>query len=333
MKLKELSGKTIPAIGLGCMGMSEFYGSSNDLQSVKLLHEAYDLGYRHFDTADMYGRGHNEQLLGSFLSELSHERREKIVIATKAGIVRNDKDKYAISFNNRREYLKQACEDSLKRLNIECIDLYYLHRLIPGQDVEEVISTFMELIKEGKIRTIGLCEVDAATLEKANKIHPIAALQSEYSLWTREVESSVLPMCEKLGISLVAFSPLGRGFLTGAVTKEMISEGSNDDLRSRLPRFNGDNFEKNSELLILLNEVAQSLNISKSKLALSWVLAKSENIHLIPGTRRSHYLQENFESQNIVLTAEAQSRLEKIFNAEKIFGARYPSAINPSNQR
>jgi aryl-alcohol dehydrogenase-like predicted oxidoreductase len=333
MKLKELSGKTIPAIGLGCMGMSEFYGSSNDLQSVKLLHEAYELGYRHFDTADMYGRGHNEQLLASFLSETSHEYREKIIVATKAGIVRDDKDKYAISFNNGRDYLKKACEDSLKRLNIEYIDLYYLHRLIPGQDVEEVISTFMELIKEGKIRTIGLCEVDAATLEKANKIHPIAALQSEYSLWTREVEASVLPMCEKLGVSLVAFSPLGRGFLTGAVTKQMLSESNNDDLRSRLPRFNGDNFEKNGELLIRLDEVAQSLDISKSQLALSWILAKSEKIHIIPGTRKSHYLQENFESQKVDLTAETQALLEEIFDADNIFGARYPSAINPSNNR
>ena len=331
MSNKLLCGKNVPRIGLGCMGMSEFYGKSDDQHSVNLLSEAFELGYRHFDTADMYGRGHNEKLLSTFLSKLSAEQRAEIVLASKVGIVRDPVKKYSLSFDNSYDYIKNSCEQSLKRLNVECIDLYYLHRLAPDQNLEEVLSVFSDLIKEGKIKSMGLCEVSAEVLEQANAIQRISAIQSEYSLWSRGVEEEVLPMCKKLNIPLVGFSPLGRGILTGEITKEVMSLAKEEeDLRTRLPRFSGENLDNNIKLIEEFGKVAASQHILKSQLSLAWLLAQSDLVHVIPGTRKSQYLRDNFSAQSIHLTDNVVEELSQLFVPSAIHGDRYPSAISPN---
>jgi aryl-alcohol dehydrogenase-like predicted oxidoreductase len=322
-----LANKSVPAVGLGCMGMSEFYGATDDVQSLATLHAALDLGYRHFDTSDMYGRGHNEELLGKFIQQLG-SRREQILLATKFGIYRDPSDKYSLLIDGSRAYVKKACEDSLKRLNTDCIDLYYVHRRDPKTPIEETISAMAELIQEGKIKAIGLSEVSVETLRKAHAVHPIAALQSEYSLWSRDLEEAILPALRELNIALVAYSPLGRGFLTGAVTKEQIEQASSDsDFRTKLPRFQGDNLDSNLQLVKALEQLSQELNCTPAQLALAWLLEQYDNLHVIPGTKRIQYLAGNFAAQQIELDVATSAMLGQIFAPQAIAGKRYPDAI------
>lgn len=324
---RHLGDKNISAVGLGCMGMSEFYGNSDDGESIRTLHMAYEVGYRHLDTADMYGRGHNEILLGRFIKQLG-SKRESLQLASKVGLRRSEKEKYSLTVDGSRRYIKQACNDSLKRLGVDYIDLYYLHRVDPLVPLEETLDAMSELVKEGKIRMIGLCEVSNASLKKALALHPIAAVQSEYSLWTRDVETGVLQTCREFGISFVAFSPMGRGFLTGCISEDYIRNTAPDlDLRTRLPRFSTENFGANLKLVENLKVIAKSVGVKTSQLALSWVLSKGDNIIVIPGTKRTTYLSENFNSQDIVLEPHIISELDRIFVKEAVMGARYPEAI------
>lgn len=328
IKNVTISGKQVGGVGLGCMGMSEFYGESNEVDCLAILRKSFDLGYRHYDTADMYGRGKNEKLLGKFIKEISSTARDEIVISSKVGIVRDASETYKVSVSNDPEYIKKSCEETLKRLNIECLDLYYLHRLAAGYDVADVMGCFQQLIDEGKIKAVGLCEVDADTLQKASESIVISALQSEYSLWTREIENSVLQKCEELNIPFVAFSPLGRGFLTGAISQDD-TFSMVDDLRSRLPRFSEKNLKRNCELIEEYGKYADFLKQDRSQLALSWVLSKSPLIHVIPGTRREKYLMSNYEAQSVRLSLEEIGALDDMFNEKSIWGARYPTAIHP----
>lgn len=324
--LKNLAGKDVPAIGLGCMGMSEFYGPADDGHSLRILKTAFDLGYRHFDTADMYGRGHNEQLLSQFIKYLSPSDRESMVLATKTGIVRDAREKYRLSIDTSKAYIKTSCEASLKRLGVDYIDLYYLHRLSPNTPVEESMDALAELHKEGKIRAAGLCEASADVLRKAHAIFPVSALQSEYSLWTRDVEKEVLPVCDELGIPFVAFSPLGRGFLTGAIKKETIALADDQlDLRKKLPRFANEHIDANLALVERFSALAQQTELSLSVLSLAWLISKSPCVHVIPGTRNDKYLRENFSALKACLDQETVTSLENIFTPGAAAGARYPT--------
>lgn len=324
---RYLGDTNTSVVGLGCMGMSEFYGNSDDDESIRTLNMAYEIGYRHFDTADMYGRGHNETLLGRFVKQLG-SKRESIQLASKVGLRRSESDKYSLIVDGSRRYIKKACDDSLMRLGVEYIDLCYLHRLDPSVSLEETLGAMSELIKEGKVRMIGLCEVSNVSLKNALALHPIAAVQSEYSLWTRDIEAGVLQTCKEFGISFVAFSPMGRGFLTGCVTEDYIRNASPDlDLRTRLPRFSAENIGANLKLVESLKTIAKSVGVEASQLALSWVLSKGDNIFVIPGTKRTTYLSENFSSQDIVLEPHIINELDKIFVKEAVMGARYPEAI------
>lgn len=276
-----LGNREVPAVGLGCMGMSEFYGAADEATSLQTLNEAFNLGYRHFDTADMYGFGHNETLVGKFINQ-ENINREELFISTKGGIVRDVNDKYNVSVNSTEQYIRAACEASLKRLNTEYIDLYYLHRLDPAIELEESIGTLKALVKEGKVKNIGLCEVSEDQLAKAHQIHPVAAVQSELSLWSRDSEQGVLPLCVELGVAFVAFSPLGRGFLSGSIDKSFMAGVSDDlDFRKRLPRFSEDNIDSNMQLVEKLKGVAERLQAPVSQVALAWVLAKAPNVHII----------------------------------------------------
>lgn len=309
------------------MGMSEFYGPVDDQESLRTLEAAYDLGYRHFDTADMYGRGHNEQLIGTFLKRMG-VRRDDILLATKVGILRDEHDKYKITLDSSRNHIRQACDASLRRLGTEHIDLYYLHRRDPAIPIEESIGALLDLVKEGKIGAIGLCEVSVETLEAAARVHPIAAVQSEYSLWTREAEVDMLPACRKYGVAFVAYSPMGRGFLTGAISKEAMRNANPDlDFRAVLPRFNENNIDRNLQLIERMSEIARSVDLKPSQLALSWILSKHDHVHVIPGTKRVTYLHENRLAVDRRLTPPVIAELDWLFNGEAVSGERYPSAI------
>lgn len=324
---RSIGNSLLSPVGLGCMGMSEFYGKTDDEVSLKTLIEALEVGYRHFDTADMYGQGHNETLVGKFINH--HDvQRDDIFIATKGGIVRDKKNKYNVSVNSSATYIRNACEASLTRLNTECVDLYYLHRLDPEIPIEETIDVVAQLKKEGKIKNIGLCEVSEEQLRIANSIEPIAAVQSELSLWSRDAEDSVLPACVELGIAFVAFSPLGRGFLSGNIDREFMNDAHNElDFRKRLPRFSDDNIDKNLELVKRLENTADQYHISTSQLALAWVLNRSPNIHIIPGSKTSRYLTKNFDSQSVSIGSEVFQTLDDIFSPEAVHGSRYPQKI------
>lgn len=327
MKLRKLGDKKVPAVGLGCMGMSEFYGETDDKVSIGTLHESYAMGYRHYDTADMYGEGHNENLIGEFLKQLNADR-EEIFICTKGGIVRDSTDKYNISVNGSREYIRRACESSLKRLNVEYIDLYYLHRIDPAIEIEESIGAMKELVEEGKIRSIGLCEVSAEQLEIANSVHPVAAVQSELSLWSRDAEDTVIPKCVELDIAFVAFSPLGRGFLSGKIDRNFMKNASEHlDFRKKMPRFSEENIDINSSLVSKLESIAAELEVTPSLLALYWALSRSPNIHIIPGTKTTRYLANNFNAQHCDIGSEVITRLDSIFNLDAVSGSRYPQKI------
>ena len=322
MEKKNLGsqGLTASRLGLGCMGMSEFYGHRNDHESINVLHHAIQLGVTFWDTADMYGPFHNEELVGQALKG----RRDKITLATKFGIVRNLVTQER-GLNGRPEYVQSACEASLKRLDVDVIDLYYLHRKDPATPIEDTVGAMAKLIEQGKIRGIGLSEVSAATLRKAHAIHPITALQTEYSIWSREPEDEVLQTCKGLGIAFVAYSPLGRGFLTGQIKK--FDDFSADDYRRFSPRFQGENFEKNLQLVSKIEQLAQKKNCTASQLALAWVMAQGDHIFPIPGTKRIKYLEENAGALNVHLSADELKEIDAIAPKGAAAGLRYPEAM------
>lgn len=322
--LRSIGDSMVPAVGLGCMGLSEFYGQTPKEKALQILHTAVDIGYRHFDTADMYGRGENENLIGDFLCE-QKSRRDKLFIATKCGIIRDPEKKYSISLNGSADYIRAACDASLKRLKTEYIDLYYLHRVDPKTPLEESLGAMTDLIKEGKIKYIGLSEASLEQLQQAHKIVPITAVQNEMSLWTRDSEQGILPFCETAGIAFVAFSPLGRGFLSGNINQGYMSQLNSElDFRTKLPRFNAENLPQNTQLVEQMKTIADGLKISPSDLALAWVLAKSKSIHIIPGTKTERYLTSNFASGEISLSSETITNLDRIFFPGAAAGSRYP---------
>jgi len=313
-------GTTVSAIGLGCMGMSEFYGTRDDAQSLDTLAAALEHGVDFLDTADMYGSGHNEELVGRFLKG----RRDQVVLATKFGIVR-EPGVAGRRIDNSPAYIRAAVEASLKRLGTDVIDLYYMHRRNTDVPVEESVGTMAELVKAGKVRQIGLSEVSAETLRRAHAVHPIAAVQSEYSLWTRDAErNGVIEACRELGTTFVAYSPLGRAFLTGAVTDT--SALAADDFRRVNPRFADEALAQNTRLVEALADLAFDLGAKPAQVALAWLLAKHDNVVPIPGTKRRAYLAENAAAAAIRLTAEQVSSLDVLFAPEAVAGARYNEA-------
>jgi aryl-alcohol dehydrogenase-like predicted oxidoreductase len=329
MKIKALGSQGLQAseLGLGCMGMSDFYGKRNDEESINVIHHAFQSGITFFDTADMYGPYTNEILVGKAIKDF----RNKVTLATKFGIVRDPNDPTRRGINGKPEYIRSAVEQSLKRLNVEVIDLYYLHRKDPDTAIEETVGAMGDLVKQGKIRGIGLSEVNAETLRKAHRVHPITALQSEYSLWTRDPEEDVLQTCKDLGIAFVAYSPLGRGILTGQIKK--FEDFEANDYRRFSPRFQGDNFQKNIELVHKIEEMAKKKNCSAAQLALAWVLAQDDNIFPIPGTKHIKYLDENMGALNVKLTAGELEEIDAIIPKGAASGTRYPEAMMGSVNR
>lgn len=326
MKIKDLGTQGLKAseLGLGCMGMSEFYGGKNDEESIKTIHKAFDLGVTFFDTADMYGPYINEKLVGKAIAPF----RKDLTLATKFGIVRDEENPKKRGVNGRPEYVKSSVEGSLKRLNVEVIDLYYLHRKDPDTPIEETVGAMADLVKEGKIRGIGLSEVNAETLRKAHATHPITALQTEYSLWSRDPENDIIPTCKELGIAFVAYSPLGRGFLTGQIKK--FEDLEEDDYRRFSPRFMGENFDKNIELVKKIESIAREKNCTPAQLALAWVLAQGDHIFPIPGTKRVKYLEENVKAVDVDLSEKDLQQIEEIFPKDAAAGTRYPEAFMKS---
>jgi len=319
MKFRKLghSGLSVSAVGLGCMGMSEFYGPRHDEESVAVVHRALDLGINFLDTADAYGRGHNEQLVGKAIKG----RRTQVILATKFGNVR-DADGRFVGVNGRPEYVRQACDTSLKRLAVEFIDLYYQHRVDRSIPIEETVGAMSRLIEAGKVRYLGLSEAAPATLRRAHGTHPITALQTEYSLWSRDPEDELLSTCRELGITFVAYSPLGRGFLTGRLKR--YEDLAPDDWRRNMPRFLGGNFGKNLELVGHIEELAAKKQCRPSQLALAWVLAQDEGIVPIPGTTKQSHLEENLAALDLTFTREELERINELAPKGIAAGERYP---------
>ncbi|MCK9989347.1 MAG: hypothetical protein RugAbin2_00361 [Rugosibacter sp.] len=313
---------SVAEIGLGCMGMSEFYGPSDDQLSLATLTRALDIGVNFFDSADTYGLGHNERLLGQFLKQGGVARRRRVVIATKFGIVR-EAGKYERRIDNSPAYVRAACEASLQRLGVDEIDLYYCHRRNPDVPLEETVGAMADLVDAGKVRQIGLSEISIATLQRASKIHPIAAVQSEYSLWSREPENGLLAACAELGTTFVAYSPLGRAFLTGTVKSGTLAD---NDFRQFNPRFQGDAEIANQALVDKLHQFAQTRGVTNAQVALAWLLNKHPHVVPIPGTRQIRYLEQNVAASAITLTREELAALDELFLPEHVTGTRYPEA-------
>ena len=313
-------GLTVSALGLGCMGMSEFYGPTDEAESIATLHRALDLGCTFLDTADMYGPFKNEELVGRAI----RGRRGEVVLATKFGVVRSATDFTIRGISGRPDYVRKACDDSLRRLGVDHVDLYYQHRVDPEVPIEDTVGAMSRLVEEGKVRFLGLSEAGPETIRRAHAVHPISALQTEYSLWSRDPEDEILPTVRELGIGFVAYSPLGRGFLTGRFrTPDDLPE---DDFRRSSPRFQGENFQKNLDLVARIQEIAKAKGCTASQLALAWVLAQGKDIVPIPGTKRRSYLEENLAALDVELTPDDLARIDEAAPQGAAAGTRYPEA-------